>query len=273
MSSVVSPAGRQSGAVVICCIGLLVGSAAFAEDTGWDRFTLTMSSHKASIDTQIRLDASDLVPGTDLDLEDDLQLDDSDRLTQYYASLQVTDHISLEGSYFEFGRSVETVLNGSIRFGDTVFPVNVDATTRFAADAATVGLRWAFLRSDKLEVAATASAFWMSLAAGIDSTDAGLTELAEADSVLPMAGLYFGWNLTPKWQFTLNGDYVSIDYTDFEGSLVNLRASLRYLILSKVGLGVGYDALEIDVESENSDFSGRASYRQQGPKAFMSVRF
>ncbi len=89
----------------------------------------------------------------------------------------------------------------------------------------------------------------------------------------PMAGLSFGWNLTPKLQFTLNGDYLSIDYTDFEGSLINLRAGLRYLILRNVGLGIGYDALEIDVESSNDDFSGMVNYRQQGPKLFMSMRF
>lgn len=273
MRSAVLLAGRRVGVVFIVCVGHLAGSLALADTSGWDRFALTMSGYKPSIDTQVRFDASDQLSGTDLDLEDDLQLDDSETLTQYYASLRITRRITLEGSYFELGRSAQTALNGSIQFGDTAFPVNLDVTTSFEADVATLGLGWAFLHTDKVELSATAGGYWMSLAAGIDSAISGQAEVAEADSVLPMAGLSFGWNLTPKLQLTLHGEYLSVDYKDFDGSIINLRAGLRYRVLEYVGVGVGYDWLEVDVESTDASFSGLVNYRQWGPKAFLSLRF
>jgi hypothetical protein len=273
MSSAVLIAGRRLGVVFIACVGHLIGSPALADTSGWDRFTLTLSGYKPSIDTQVRFDASTQVSGISLDLEDDLLLDDGETLTQYYASLHITRQISLEGSFFELGRSAQTVLNGSIEFGDTVFPVDIDVTTSFAAEVATFGLSWTFLRSDTVEVSASAGGYWMSLAAGIDSATVGQAEVAEADLLLPMAGLSFGWNLTPKLQLMLNGDYMSVDYADFDGSIINLRAGLRYRILEYVGIGVGYDLLEIEVESTSSSFSGLVNYRQCGPKAFLSLRF
>lgn len=273
MDSTVSRAGFRFGFLIVIFASSACVPAAVAGESGWDRFSLTVSGYKPSIDTQVRLDASNQAAGTDLDLEDDLELDDSDALTQYYASLHLTRSVSIEGSYFELGRSAQTQLTGSIQFGDTIFPVNFDVTTAFEADVATLGLRWAFLQSERVELATSAGAYWMSLKAGIQSTGAGLDELAEADSPLPMAGLSLAWNLTPDIQLTLNGDYLSIDYEDFDGSIANYRAGLRYRVLEYVGIGIGYDVLDVDVDSKSSSFTGFVKYRQQGPKAFVTLRF
>ena len=127
--------------------------------------------------------------------------------------------------------------------------------------------------SERLELATSAGAYWMSLKARIQSAGAGLDELAEADSPLPVAGLSLAWNLTPDIQLTVNGDYLSIDYEDFDGRIANYRAGLRYRILEYVGIGIGYDLLDVDVDSKSSSFSGFVKYRQQGPTAFLTLRF
>lgn len=273
MDSTVSRAGFLFGLLIFALLNAVCVPIVVADESAWDRFSLTVSGYKPSIDTEVRLDASNQTAGTDLDLEDDLKLDDSDALTQYYASLRLTRSVSAEGSYFTLGRSAQTQLTGSIQFGDTIFPVNVDVTTAFEADVATLGLRWAFFHSERAEFAMSAGAYWMSLKAGIQSTGAALNEIAEADSPLPMAGLSVAWNLTPGIQLTANGDYLPIDYDDFDGSIANYRVGLRYRILEHVGIGIGYDVLDVDVDSKSSSFAGFVKYRQQGPKAFLTLRF
>ncbi len=273
MGLAVTPTVRKFGAVLIVCIVCLGVTPARADTSGWERFSLTVSGYQPSIDTQVRFDASNQLPGTNLDLEDDLQLNDSETLTQYYASLHIMRDVSLEGSYFEFGRFMETVLSGPVQFGDTMFPVSTNVATHFEAGVTTLALRWTFFRTDRTQLAATAGGYWMSLQTGIDSAGGGLAELAEADALLPMAGLFFGWNLTQKLQLTASGDYLSIDDDDLEGSISSYRASLQYRVLEKLGIGIGYDVMDVEVESVETGFPGFFSSRQQGPMAFMTLRF
>jgi len=273
MGSVISRAGCRRAIFFVVCACLVAGPALAAGEFDWDRFSVTVSGYRPSVDTQVRLDSTSQVAGTDLDLEQDLQLDDSEILTQYYASLRVSSQISLEGSYFELGRAAQSRLTGSILFGDTQFPVNLDVATAFEADVVMLSMRWALLQSDRMELAASGGAYWMSLKAGIQSEGAGLDELAEADSALPMAGLSFAMNLTRSLQLTLNGDYLPVDYDEFDGSIASYRAGLRYRLLDNMGIGIGYDMLDVDVDSTSASFSGFVKYRQQGPKAFLSLRF
>lgn len=273
MDSAVWLSGGWLRVMLIACVGCLAYSAALADSPVQDRFTLTARNYKPSIDTQVRFDSSDLILGSNLDLEDDLQVDKSDTLTKYDARFRITSQISVEIGYFELGRFADTVLTDSIQFGDTVFPTSADVTTHFKADVATLGLSWAFVRSDSVEVSASAGAYWMSLETGIAAIGGGSTELAKADSMLPMAGLSLGWNLMPNVQLMVSGDYLSIDDDDLDGNIATYRAGLGYQLLENMGIGVGYDVLDFNVESTNSGFSGLVNYRQQGPTVFLSLRF
>lgn len=248
-------------------------SAASAGETTWDRFTFTVGGFRPSITTEIRLDVSPQAPGSYINLEQDLQLNDSEILTQYYASFRITPRISIEANFFEIGRSAQSQLSGAIQFGDTLFPINTAVSTAFDTSVATIGLRWSFLQTEHIELAATGGAYWMSIEAGIESSGSALNEIAKADSPLPMAGLSFGWNLTPKLQLMIAGEYLPVDYADFDGVIASYRSGLRFSVFENLGVGVGYDILDVDVDSQSSSFSGFVKYRQQGPKAFVSMRF
>ena len=99
-----------------------------------------------------------------------------------------------------------------------------------------------------------------------------VTELAGLEMPLPMDDPYLGWNLTTKLKLTLTGDDPSTRYGDSGGTIVGLRLSLRYRVLENVGIGVGYDVLDVNSAS-NASSSGLVNYRQWGPMAFMSLQF
>jgi hypothetical protein len=211
--------------VFIACTSGLTGSPALADTAGWNRLASMLSRYRPSNFTSVQF------PGADFNIEDDLQLDDSMTVNQHYASMRSSRQILLEGSYFELGRFTQAALNGSIQFGDTVFPVNIDLTSNFEPD------------------------------------------MDGAHSPLPVTGLSFDWSLTSNLELTFNGDYLTINDDDFNGSIVNLWAGLRYRIHKSAGVGVGYDLLEVDVESMNASFSELVNYHQWGPKVFLSLRF
>jgi len=85
----------------IACVGKLIGVSAFAETSDWDRFALTINGYELPVDTRLRSDMPHQRPATILDLRDDLQVVDSPVPTQYDASLDITQQISLDSNYFE----------------------------------------------------------------------------------------------------------------------------------------------------------------------------
>jgi len=94
----------------------------------------------------------------------------------------------------------------------------------------------------------------------------------EIDARLPMQTASLGWYLTEKLQLTVTDDDPSASYGDYGGTILGLRLGLRYHVLDNVGVGVGYNMLDVNA-AMNAGATGLVSYRQWGPTAFLSLRF
>jgi len=94
----------------------------------------------------------------------------------------------------------------------------------------------------------------------------------EADVPLSMLAPSLGWYLTEKLQLTVTDDDPSGSYGDYGGTILGLRLGLRYRVLENVGVGVGYDMLDVNA-AMNAGATGLVNYRQWGPTAFLSMRF
>jgi hypothetical protein len=274
MGAPFSGSGGTATAWLAAICFFIFGQATHArDDSGWDRFSLSVAGFRPDIKTHARLDTSDLVPGTELNLENDLNVRDSDTLWQALANFRVTDRIDAELGYLEIGRSGRATLDGEVRFGDTTFPFDVDAKTVLSTDIATMSLRYALLQNERVKIAASAGVYLMQVEAGITADSLGLSERADAEAPMPLAGMAFGWNITPKLELSLHGQYLSVDIEDFDGSIGNVRAGLLYKAFETFGLGLGYDVFDLDVESEVDSFPGMFEYQFHGPKAFVTMRF
>ncbi|MDP6673921.1 MAG: hypothetical protein QGH93_03595 [Gammaproteobacteria bacterium] len=267
--------GRRLGIGLIVCIGHLAGPMVHADPSGWDRFMSKFSGKKLSSDKQTQIPASDQIPDIGLDLEENFQPDDAESMIRYFASQRFLQQASLADGSFKLDYFMQSALNGSFQLINTLSPFDANMATSFEVDATLYGPRWTYVHADRVDISALASSYWMSQTNGINTVSHGKpTVLAAADIQRPMAGLSLGWNLTTNLQFTLNGDYLSIYYEDSDGSIINLWAGLRYNLLDSVSIGIGYDMLEVDVESADLSFSGLIDEdRQWGPKAFLSMRF
>lgn len=245
-----------------------------ADHSNWNRFRLTLGTFKPSIDSTVRLDTSAFLAGTNLDLEDDLGLEDSDNLFSIEAMWRLTKRFSLEASYFELGRSGSSTLTQTISFGDQTFGLNADIDSKMTTDIASLAVQYSFWHSEKLDIAASLGAYLMKIEASIDSTTPiAVTESVDANVPLPLMGLRLEYFFTPKLSMNLKARYFAVEISDVDGSMNNFLAGLQYNVFEHLGIGVGYEHFGVDVTSQNVDFPGAFEFQYDGPKLFVSAQF
>ncbi|MCP4926385.1 MAG: hypothetical protein QF789_00015 [Gammaproteobacteria bacterium] len=266
--------GRRSGIGCMVCIGLLTGTLAHADTSGWGRFIAKFSGNKSSSYTQAHFQESQQPPDIAHVLEEDSQPVAVESIIRYYASQLSMQQASFADSYFDLGHFMRSGLHGSFQFSSHLSPFDTDMATSHETDVMSTGPHWTYVGEKKVEISALTANYWVSQTNGMGSISGGDQTVLAADTLLPIIGLSLSWNLSTNLQFTLNGDYLSIYYEDSDGSIINLWAGLRYNFLDSVGIGIGYDMLEVDVESADLSFLGLIDDdRRWGPKAFLTLRF
>jgi hypothetical protein len=251
-----------------------INIAQAADDSNWDRFRITAGTFKPSIDSTVRLDTSALLSGTELDLEDDLALEDSENLFSIEVIWRLTKRFSLEGGYFELGRSGSTLLAQTIDFGNQTFIVAADVATTMNTDIASLAMQYSFWHSEKLDIAASLGAYLIKIEANLDSTTPlAVTESFHADAPLPLLGLRAEYYFTPRLSMNLKARYFAVEISDVDGSMSNFMAGLQYNLFENIGLGIGYEYFDVDVTSQNADFPGILRFQYDGPKLFMTAQF
>jgi hypothetical protein len=261
-------------AATVALLALVATDVCLAAETDWDRFRVTVGAFRPSINSNIRLDSSTLLAGTSVDLEDDLALEDSSTLLSVEGIWRITKRFSIEGSYFELGRSGSSTLNQQLDFGNQTFALNADVDTALNTDIASLALQYSFWHGEKLDLAASVGAYLMRIEASMDSTSpAGISESFSGDSPLPLIGLRAAYNFTSWMSLDLKGRYFGANIADVDGSMTNLLAGLQFSPFEHLGLGIGYEYFEIDITSENPDLPGKFLIEYSGPKLYMTLQF
>jgi len=252
----------------------MIGSPAAAQEGSvWDSLTVSVAGFAPNIDSTVRLDTPALQPGTRLDLESDLHLSDSQTVYQVMASVRLTPTVSVDASYVQINRSGTAILEQPARFGDAMFPVSTGTRTAFDTTIITASVGYALWQSPRAELKATFGAYFLSLNASIESGTGGVTQSADASAPLPLVGGKLAFRLTPNITFLANAEYLSGEIQDFDGSIANYRAALRFAFIKNLAIGLGYDAFDLRLNSTQKDFPGRLTYRYAGPKAFFTLKF
>ncbi|MGI9309395.1 MAG: hypothetical protein ACR2P6_09035 [Gammaproteobacteria bacterium] len=272
--------GTQTKACIkplVIAVGLLLflgaSVAAAATEKGWDRFVLTAGAFDPDIDSTLRLDSTLLDPGTPLDLETDLNLEDSDAVPYVTALWRITERFGLEASYFELERSAASTLNFEIDFGDETFLASTDVLTKFDTSFVELSLRYSFVMTEKVDLAASLGAYYLNLDASIEEQGGGAREADSGEAPLPVVGASFQYKIVPSLTLSLGGKYFGVEVDDIDGSLVNYGAGIQWDPIRFIGIGLAYDYFELDADSENEDFLGEFNMEYKGPRAYLTLRF
>jgi hypothetical protein len=183
--------------------------------------------------------------------------------------------------YTDYSRSRTDSINRQIIWQDDVFDIGVEATAKSSFTIFEAAYEYAFLRSDKYEVAGTFGLHYttleLSLKADVTAPGGGGTVTiggpASVDLPLPVIGAHGIWRMGQNFYLDGHVQYFALSIDNVDGSILNYRAAVLWQPKKYVGIGVGYDSFNIDVDLNKPHFNGTMDWTYSGPQIFYNIAF
>lgn len=245
-----------------------------------DKFWLEVSAYWASVDSSIRAEPRDAtVPGTTIDFEQDLDLDDSKALPAIYAGARLGNNWVIGAEYYSLNRKSTVNIPRQIVFDNVTFPVNVQVSSKFDTDIYRFTVGYAFYRTDDAEIGgaiglhATSFETKLSGALAIAPNAQIVTRRRKALAPLPTVGLFGSVRVAPKVTASARADYLSLSVDNYDGRLLNAQAAITYRVFDNVGIGAAYRYVDYKLDVKKDDWKGRLRYDFNGPAIFLQAGF
>lgn len=217
-------------------------------------------------DGDVAVSSSD-IPGTVLDLDDDLGMDDSDDFF-LEAALQLGS-FRLFAAYLPINFSGDSVLSENIVFSGETFVTGSRVESEVDIDIYEAGLAWFLINVDdlpvRIQVGPEVSVKYIDTYVKLRDGDLDLSESEDFGVPLPTVGVRGRLAVADFLGVVGRAGYA--EYSD--NSFMDVDAQIEFSPLPLVGLFAGYRYLDIDVDE--SDVLIDATF--SGPYAGALIRF
>ena len=236
-----------------------------------DRWTLNIGAYAPEVETTAHLNGP-FGNGTSINFEQDLGLKDRKTNATVLGMVRLGDRWRIEAEYFGLDRDGTRSINRTITWGNNTYPIGVTVSSAFDTDIFRLSGGYSFIKNDTAELGISlglhATDFRLSLgASGIGS------QQADALAPLPTVGIYGSYALSPRWLLSGRVDYFSLDYDEYDGSLVNTQVGIDYRFTRHFGIGLGYRYIDYDLTVTKPRFNGGVEYKFSGPMLYLVGSF
>lgn len=260
-------------------LALLIGavpavSLAEAGSPLTDTLSLGFGTFIVNTRTDVRVDGSGGVTGTDINLERDLGVGDTTRfrIDGYW---RFADRHKIRVMYFDTDRTVSHVLSRDITFQGTTYPIDARLDTRMQTTIAEVAYAYAFVRNDKWELDGTAGIhnldFKLGLSGSLQNLAISKSQSASANGPLPVIGLEGIWRMVDTLYLDAQVQFFRISISPYDGRIEDYNLSLMWQPFEHVAFGAGYDQFVTRVDVSANSFDGNLRWRYAGARIFVTV--
>ena len=234
-----------------------------------DRLRLEINLLWASPSTKLRVDESPTQPGTEINAEDDLGLDDSQLLPQVELTLLPGERHLIRLSRFAIDRSAAKHLEKNISFDDQDYLVGerVDSILNLTMFGLTYGYR--FIRTQQAEISASFGIQIADVETNAVVRNRVVRESENGVAPLPLLGIEGRYDFSPRWSAEARVQYLTVNETDVDGSILDARLGLTWRMNPYLLFGLGYRTFQIDIDSADEDTSGFVDLTVAGPLLFV----
>lgn len=234
-----------------------------------DRLRIEVNLFGASPQTQMRVDESTTLPGTVIDAEKDLGLDDFQVLPQVEFTLLPGERHLVRLSAFAIHRSAEKNIEKEISFDNEDYFVGelVNSRLNLTMFGLTYGYR--FLVRQRAELSATFGIQIADVEANAVVRSRVVRESESGVAPLPLIGVEGRFDFTPRWAVEARAQYLTVNVSDVDGSILDARLALTWRLNPYLALGLGYRTFQIDVDSKDDATPGFVDLSIGGPLLFV----
>ncbi len=218
-------------------------------------------------------------PEIEIDL-DDLDLDENMVSPVVGMLFNFGKRWTLRLDYIGYHDDSKTTADFSFEFDDLIVPVGASIDSSLDLDIYVANLAYNFIHSERarfgvgLGVHAADIDLDIStkvIIAGEETTSGE----AIADLIAPVPNLYaYGaYAFTERFIFRYGGGWLSLNYEDYEGSLIFASAFLEYWPFKYAGVGAGYRYLAADIEYDPGNKVEEYDVALPGPLLYVTFGF
>jgi hypothetical protein len=272
-----SPAGLRLSIstmlVSLSAVMLLQTPTAMAQSDDYTKFGLSLGVFVTNRNSKTRLDGAAGMRGTEVDLEDNLGLDNSDTVFRIDGYYRFKKKHRLDFSVFDLSRSASILIQRDIEWNDTVYPINSTLDSNFDLAIYKLAYTWSFLQRDKGYLGLTAGVYVARFGTTIAGELIGQRESNDVTVPLPVFGLRGQYDFTQKLSFRASGEIFALEYGDFSGSMYDIYAGLDYQFFKHLAIGVGINSVNIDIGITKDNFNGDLNWQYDGGLLFFKFDF
>jgi hypothetical protein len=263
-----NPLSMASWVIILSLIAYSPVSANEGSESQYplERFSLRLGGMFSIQDSSFTFDQN--VIGTTIDGEDQLGLDEDTIIFRGESFYRFGKRHKIHLGFFDLSRDSNEILEKQLIIDDEVFPINDVVDTEFDLRFYKVGYSYAFYQSNRLEIAGLIGFHVTDFDLEIRSETFGTFVGEDYTIPLPLLGLGGGFAITPKLFFISSVQGLYIDAGDWSGNIVDLNVALEYNLFENFGIGIGYNFLFLNVDSEDDDsllgFEGEIDYDLDG---------
>src|SRR6185503_7312218 len=266
-------AGWQAGLALLGMLACGVASGQQGVHPGLtDRFTIQIGAYAPQADTTAFLNSSTLARGTSISFEDDLNLTDRKTVPAILGSWRLGEKWRLEAEYFTLHRSGARALSRTINWGDNTYTVGTTVNSEFNTDIYRLSVGYSFIKDNQKEFGAVLGLHATDFSATLSAAGVG-ARTGDGLAPLPTIGVYGAYAFTPKWLLTGRLDYFSMEYNQYDGSLLNFNVGVDYRFTRNFGVGLAYRHVDYDVTATKANFNGGMNYKFSGPMIYGVASF
>jgi len=242
-----------------------------------DHFYMRGTYFQGTVDTVLRIDSTGATSpdGTVLSGEDDLGLDDVVDQARMEFDIRMGERNHVRIDYFKLNRFSQQPLPRDIQFGD--FPFPEDTLFRSQLDYRMLSLTYTYslFRAERFEAGLGLGLHIIEMTA--EGGEPGTLE-RERDSeaaIAPTLALNAAYRISKRWAVTARGQAFSYsdDEEGFDGALSDYHIDVQYRWRKNFAIGLGYSAIDIDLEVANADNPFLFQMNTTGPELFFRASF
>jgi len=174
---------------------------------------------------------------------------------------------------FSTRRESSKVIEQELVIKDQVIPIGTNLQTSSKTDFLIVNYQYSLLRDDHVELSAMAGIYGARFKFSFDSTNPPRDINTNTTAPLPMFGISLDTFITPRWTVSTFFEGLLLKVGDVKGKIAYIGMSTDYMLTRHLGLGVGFNAVNIGADVTQDDFRGSFDWRSSSFFAYGQVRF
>ena len=239
-----------------------------------DRFRIEIGeffiSH-ASTSAELAARVGPITAGTRIDFDQDLEVSDSETVGRIDGFYRFTPRSRIDFSYFKVDRDGTALTPFDIDFGDISIPAGTAVRSFFDQEVLRAAYGFSFYNVPKVELGLSAGLHISKIGMGIQAP--AKADQAETTAPLPVVGVFFRYNLSPRWRLVSKNEIFFIQTDDFEGSLTDIRFGVEHQTFKNAGFGLGFNRIALSIEADDGEFRGEFDNTLSGFQLYVFANF